>query len=72
MHLDDALAVHELCTRVLFTPPPGVDEQARVARSVARMRHLATSDPGGSWVADGEDGIAGVAMALVRERIWGL
>ncbi len=30
------------------------------------------TDPGGSVVAEGPDGLVGVSMALVRERVWGL
>jgi GNAT superfamily N-acetyltransferase len=48
------------------TPPPPF-EQATV-----RVRHLLATDPGGAWVAEHEGTIAGCAMALVREAIWGL
>jgi GNAT superfamily N-acetyltransferase len=38
-----------------------------------RVRRLFDSDPGGCWVADGDDGaLAGVALALMREGVWGL
>jgi len=36
-----------------------------------RIRHLLATDPGGCWVAD-DGGLAGAALALVREGIWGL
>ena len=71
MRLDDALGVHELCARVLFSPQPGIDEDLGRARSLARIEHLVTTDPGGCWVAEHEGAVAGVAMALVREGIWG-
>ncbi len=71
MRIEDALGVHELCTRVLFSPQPGIDEGLGRARSLARIEHLVTTDPGGSWVAEDEGRIAGVAIALVREGIWG-
>jgi len=71
MRLGDALGVHELCSRVLFSPQPGVDEDLGRARSLARIEHLVTTDPGGCWVAEHEGAVAGVAVALVREGIWG-
>jgi GNAT superfamily N-acetyltransferase len=38
-----------------------------------RIRRLLDSDPGGCWVAEGADGaLDGVAMALLREGLWGL
>src|SRR5690349_22816555 len=47
-------------------PPPPPTAGAHV-----RIRHLLATDPGGCWVAgDGE--LAGAALALVREGIWGL
>jgi GNAT superfamily N-acetyltransferase len=48
--------------------PRGEPELAYV-----RLRHLLATDPGGCWVAEGDDGaLAGVAIALVREGVWGL
>lgn len=36
-------------------------------------RHLLATDPGGAWVAEDADGaVVGVAMAIVREDVWGL
>ena len=43
-----------------------------VARGVRRVAHLQRTDPGGAWVADAEGEIVGIALALVREGIWGL
>jgi GNAT superfamily N-acetyltransferase len=38
-----------------------------------RIRHLLGTDPGGSWVAvDPDDRPVGAALALVRDRVWGL
>lgn len=38
-----------------------------------RVRHLAETDPGGAWVAQDDEGaITGLALALVREGLWGL
>jgi GNAT superfamily N-acetyltransferase len=45
-------------------------ERARRAR--LRIAHLQRTDPGGAWVADDDGEIVGVALALVREGLWGL
>lgn len=38
-----------------------------------RVRHLAATDPGGAWVSLGGDGeITGLALALLRDGLWGL
>jgi predicted N-acetyltransferase YhbS len=37
-----------------------------------RVRHLLATDPGGSWVAERDGELCGVALALVREGVWGL
>jgi GNAT superfamily N-acetyltransferase len=56
-------------TRRLGQPhwPPGDDAAAYV-----RLRRPLATDPGGAWVAEDGDGLAGVAMALVRDGVWGL
>lgn len=54
---------------------PSSPEEARVhaERREARVRHLLETDPDGAWVAEDGDGeIVGIALALVREGIWGL
>jgi GNAT superfamily N-acetyltransferase len=49
------------------TFPPEV-----TARQHRRIKHLLAEDAGGCWVADGEDGVVGVALALLRDDLWGL
>jgi GNAT superfamily N-acetyltransferase len=49
-------------------PEPRPDPDAAVKRFVAFVRH----DPEGSWVAEDERGLAGCALAVKREGIWGL
>ena len=68
---DDVAAADRVCMDVLFSVLPGDDEDARLARSHARIRHLAETDPGGAWVAERDGEVAGVALALVREGVWG-
>ena len=43
----------------------------RAARQHARIRHLLSTDPGGAWVAEHDGRVAGVALALIREGVWG-
>lgn len=42
------------------------------AMASIRYRDLVRRDPGGSWVAEDEHGLAGCALALLREGLWGL
>jgi GNAT superfamily N-acetyltransferase len=48
------------------------DDAVRSQRGRYRIGHLLETDPEGAWVAEDEDGIAGLALALVREGVWGL
>ena len=47
-------------------PPQDLDAAA------LRYRTFVTHDPEGSWVAEDEHGLAGCALAVKREGIWGL
>jgi GNAT superfamily N-acetyltransferase len=70
---DDVPTADAVARDVLFSPLPGVDEAERRRRSYARIAHLIDTDPGGAWVAQRADGrVAGVALGLIREGIWGL
>ena len=40
--------------------------------ALVRFRRLLEADPGGAWVAERDGVLAGVALALVREGLWGL
>jgi len=37
-----------------------------------RIRHLLTRDPDGAWVAGADGTVIGVALAIRRQRLWGL
>lgn len=50
---------------------PEVEVTTAVAgRMRARVGHLAETDPAGSYVADDDGEVVGVAQALVREELW--
>jgi ribosomal protein S18 acetylase RimI-like enzyme len=56
--------------RARFHLPAQDVSSGAVARMRARIRHLLTTDPSGSFVADDGHGVVGVAQALVRDRLW--
>jgi GNAT superfamily N-acetyltransferase len=68
----DVAAADAVARAVLFHPDPGEDEQARLRRSLSRIRHLGETDPGGAWIAERDGEVVGVAQAILREGIWGL
>jgi GNAT superfamily N-acetyltransferase len=77
MRADDVEAVNDLSVAAFedLSRRDGEPPQQRTPTEAAyvRLRRLLRSDPGGCWVAEDEDGtLAGVALALVREGVWGL
>jgi GNAT superfamily N-acetyltransferase len=71
MREEDATDADRVCAEVLYSPFPGEDEPVRAARQHARIRHLVATDPGGCWVAEHDGRVQGVALALMREGVWG-
>jgi GNAT superfamily N-acetyltransferase len=71
MREEDASDADRVCAEVLYSPFPGEDEPVRAARQHARIRHLVATDPGGCWVAEHDGRVQGVALALMREGVWG-
>jgi GNAT superfamily N-acetyltransferase len=71
MRDEDVADADRVCLDVLYTTFSGEDEGERAARQHARIRHLLNTDPGGSWVAEHDGRVAGVALALIREGVWG-
>jgi GNAT superfamily N-acetyltransferase len=49
-----------------------LDEDVRADRARLRIAHLQRTDPEGAWVAESDGEIVGLALALVREGVWGL
>jgi GNAT superfamily N-acetyltransferase len=61
-------AFRDLAERLGDPPDPG----SPLAAYAVRVRHLLATDPGGAWVAERDGRLAGCALALLREGIWGL
>src|SRR3954453_19665119 len=54
-------------------PNHGETSEHRAQRGRSRIAHLLGTDPRGAWVAEsGEGRVIGIALALVREGLWGL
>jgi GNAT superfamily N-acetyltransferase len=69
----DVPAAEAVARAALYDGEPGVDDPVTIARGRRRIGHLQQTDPGGAWVAQAQDGaLLGMALALVREGIWGL
>ena len=73
----DLLAVHDVNLRAFAdldrrrgTPYPAAAPDKTVA--LLRLRRLLEADPGGAWVAEHDGAVAGAALALLREGLWGL
>ena len=57
----------------VFSAPGEAPTAEGVRRSEARQTHLLATDPRGAWVALDEGGeVCGVALAILREGLWGL
>jgi ribosomal protein S18 acetylase RimI-like enzyme len=48
------------------------DEAVRSPRGRGRIAHVLATDPGGCWVAEAGGEVVGVALAIMREGLWGL
>jgi len=46
------------------------EDESSARRASARMRHLLRTDPGGAFVAERDEQVIGVALALLREGLW--
>jgi GNAT superfamily N-acetyltransferase len=69
---DDVAAARAVASGALGGGDPADDSDELRRRGIARIAHLQRTDPGGAWVVEAEGRVAGVALALVREGIWGL
>jgi GNAT superfamily N-acetyltransferase len=66
----DVAAAEAVARSVLFSGA-NPDDPAVIARGGRRVAHLQRTDPGGAWVADADGEVVGVALALIREGLWG-
>jgi GNAT superfamily N-acetyltransferase len=68
---DDVPAAARIASSALPAPPwvPGVQ---RVGWLERRTAHMVATDPGGAWVAVDDGEPIGMALAIVRDGIWGL
>jgi GNAT superfamily N-acetyltransferase len=71
MRPDDIEGAFLAARESLFALPPGETEQQLRERQLRRIGHLLETDPGGAWVADRDGRVVGVALALLREGLWG-
>lgn len=75
MKPEDADAVYLTSSTALHESPEDRELLRRrtpedVENRKARYRHFLRHDPEGSWVAEEDGRIPGVALAVVRERVW--
>src|SRR4051812_31874484 len=69
----DVPGAEAVARAALYDGEPGADDPVTVARGLRRIAHLQRTDPAGAWVAEAAGGaLVGMALALVREGIWGL
>jgi GNAT superfamily N-acetyltransferase len=72
MRAADVPGAYAVARSSLFGVAAGESEEHLRARQLDRIGHLLDTDPGGSWVAERDGEVVGVAQALVREGLWGL
>jgi len=70
MREDDLEGVLEAAGDALWGAPD--DDPRRAAWQRARVLRTLATDPGGAWVAVEGGTVVGVALAIVREGLWGL
>ena len=66
---EDAAAAGAVARRAFGDPPAGAEEEAWKAAALA---YLIGTDPAGSWGAERDGALAGVAVAIVREGLCGV
>jgi GNAT superfamily N-acetyltransferase len=65
-------AALEVLYPVEFRPDDAATRAEFTRRSRVRVGHIRDRDPAGAWVAELDGEIVGMALALVREGVWGL
>ena len=75
MTADDVAAADAAAWSALREQVPpvfAIEDEQRASRGRFRIAHLLATDPAGAWVAENDGEVVGVALALVREDVWGL
>ena len=75
MTADDVAAADAAAWSALREQVPpvfAIEDEQRASRGRFRIAHLLATDPEGAWVAEHDGEVVGVALALVREDVWGL
>jgi GNAT superfamily N-acetyltransferase len=67
---DEAFHGADLATRRAADPVPERRTATHREAWITRTRHLVATDPDGCWVAEDDQGVAGVAVSLRRESLW--
>ncbi|MEA2288798.1 MAG: hypothetical protein QOD55_795 [Solirubrobacteraceae bacterium] len=62
----------EAVARSVLSVPGAPADGVSFGAAFARLVHLQRTDPGGAWVAEHDGEVAGLALALVRDGVWGL
>ena len=69
---EDVPGAHRVMAAAFAELEQRTHEPPDAAAAYVRFRRILATDPGGCWVAEDEAGLAGAALALVREGVWGL
>jgi len=72
MRPDDIAAADAVAWSVLGHHRPGQDTRERRRQAQVRFERYLDLDPGGAWVAEIDGAVAGTAIAIMREGLWGL
>jgi GNAT superfamily N-acetyltransferase len=68
----DLLEVHEVNQAAFVALDPDDDLPRPSGPALVRLRRILETDPGGAWVAVRGGRIAGGALGILREGVWGL
>ncbi|MFH8380845.1 GNAT family N-acetyltransferase [Kitasatospora sp. NPDC018058] len=67
---EDAEVVQELSSAAFAEPTAAPAPPEPTPLQLARTRHLASTDPGGCWLAESDGQAVGVVLSMRREGLW--
>ncbi|MET8626884.1 GNAT family N-acetyltransferase [Kitasatospora sp. NPDC004669] len=67
---EDAEVVQELSSAAFAEPTAAPAPPKPTPLQLARTRHLASTDPGGCWLAESDGQAVGVVLSMRREGLW--